>query len=143
MRAKLPTYMLPQHYVEVDSIPLLPNGKIDRKALPVPSEAHTGRPRTLIGPRTDTEVAVAEIWKRLLGIEHVSVNDNFFDLGGHSLLAAQAVHEIEKRLGVRVGVRHMVMETLAQIASGAAPLVPDTSSEPVRRGGWLRRLTGR
>jgi amino acid adenylation domain-containing protein len=74
----------------------------------------------VVAPRTDAEAAVVEVWKSLLGVEQVSVTDNFFDLGGHSLLAMRAVIEIEKRLGLRLNVRRLIFESLAQIAGGAS-----------------------
>ncbi|MCV6070507.1 phosphopantetheine-binding protein, partial [Escherichia coli] len=85
----------------LEAIPLLPNGKIDRKALPAPpSAARSTAAASLVPPTTAAEIAIAEVWQRLLGIEHVSCSDNFFDLGGHSLLAMRAASDIEARLGV-------------------------------------------
>jgi len=122
LRANLPEYMLPQHVVFLDAIPLLPNGKTNRHALPVPSsQADALDDRSIVAPRNDAEQAVADIWKSLIGVDRVGVNDNFFDLGGHSLLAMRAVIEIEKRLGVRLNVRRLIFETLAQVAGGATP----------------------
>jgi amino acid adenylation domain-containing protein len=142
LRALLPEYMLPQHCVELAELPRLPNGKVDRNALPPPSvaaldaDAHRG----FDAPSGSAEIAVAGIWSELLGIDKVGRGDNFFDLGGHSLLAIRAVAEIDRRLGLRVHVRRMMFETVAQIAtgtpSGAAP-----TQLPAPRG-WLHRLTG-
>ncbi|WP_259376937.1 phosphopantetheine-binding protein [Caldimonas thermodepolymerans] len=137
--------MLPQHYVQLQAIPLLPNGKIDRKALPAPTEASADASapvRDAAAPRTPAEAAVAEIWKRLLGIEHVSPSDNFFDLGGHSLLAMRAVGEMEAALGSRIPVRRLIFETLAQLAETSTTTEPprhartaDTPRKP-----WFNRL---
>ena len=107
------------------------------------------------------EQTVAAIWCRLLQIEGVHPQDNFFDLGGHSLLAAQASVEIEAALGFEVGVPRLVMESLSQVARPSAgtvptddacdwddpasrqtPPVPDLPAPPPRRGFW-RRLLGR
>jgi len=129
LRAVLPEYMLPQHVVFLEAIPLLPNGKTDRNALPAPSTPASSTPdRTIVAPRNEAESVVADIWKSLLGVPHVSITDNFFDLGGHSLLAMRAVIELEKRLGVRLNVRRLIFETLAQIASSAAPQEPALAS---------------
>lgn len=125
LRGNLPEYMMPQHIVFLEAIPLLPNGKTDRHALPVPATtvAATAR-RDVVAPRTEAEAAVVEVWKALLGVDQVSVTDNFFDLGGHSLLAMRAVIEIEKRLGLRLNVRRLIFESLAQIAGGATDGAP-------------------
>ena len=100
LRGDLPEYMLPQHIVFLDAIPLLPNGKTNRHALPVPTVAVASAVRRdVVEPRNAAEATMVDIWKSLLGLDQVSVTDNFFDLGGHSLLAMRAVIEIEKRLG--------------------------------------------
>ncbi|RZI83555.1 MAG: amino acid adenylation domain-containing protein, partial [Rubrivivax sp.] len=124
LRAHLPDYMLPQHYVKLDSIPLLPNGKVNRHALPVPTETLTTSSKGFVAPSSAAQLAVAEVWKRLLDISDVSVTDNFFDLGGHSLLAMRAVNEINRQLGSHLTVRQMIFETLGQLASAAAPNTP-------------------
>ena len=144
LRLSLPDYMLPQHIVPIDCMPLLPNGKIDRKALPVPSESSPA----LVAPAKRkklgaAEHAVAEIWQDLLGIDDVRADDNFFDLGGHSLLAMRVVMEIEKRLGLRVGVRRLIYESLAQIAATPNDALPDASKLVPSRMGLLSRVLGR
>jgi Acyl-CoA synthetases (AMP-forming)/AMP-acid ligases II len=151
LRQSLPEYMLPQHYVQLQAIPLLPNGKIDRKALPAPTEASADASapvRDAAAPRTPAEAAVAEIWKRLLGIEHVSPSDNFFDLGGHSLLAMRAVGEMEAALGSRIPVRRLIFESPradrglhgARSRTAAPALVAGPpASQPSRAGTRVRR----
>ena len=105
-----------------------------------------------MAPRNPAEATIAEIWARLIGIEAVSVTDNFFDLGGHSLLAMRAVIEIEKALGVRLNVRRLIFETLGQIAGSiaapaadappdvAAALPPAASGAGKSRGLWGRLI---
>ena len=136
LRRVLPDYMVPQHVVQLHTLPRLPNGKVDRKALPAP-EAASGR--EFVAPRTRAEIAIAEVWRAVLGADRIGVTDNFFDLGGHSLLAANAVVLIERALGVRVTVRQMVYDSLASIASTAEREMP--AAKP-GQGGWLRRLLG-
>jgi len=142
LRLKLPEYMLPQRFVEVEMIPTLPNGKVDRKGLPPPTDAYAVSPGGFVAPRTDAEIAIAEIWKRLLVIEQVSATDNFFDLGGHSLLATRAVNEIKKKLNIPASVPRLLMETLAQIAYGVDLSALPEPRIPAKRKGWLERLTG-
>jgi amino acid adenylation domain-containing protein len=97
-RRLLPEHMIPQHFVSLETVPLTPSGKVDRKSLPAPD----GRSRSSGGytaPDTDLERSLAEIWRRLLKIDRVGIDESFFDLGGHSLLAVQLVHAIEAELG--------------------------------------------
>jgi amino acid adenylation domain-containing protein len=140
LRRQVPEYMVPQHVVVLGEIPLLPNGKIDRASLPMPTEAAVVRDASFWVPRTDTEVAMAQIWERLLDIDRVSTTDNFFDLGGHSLLAMRAVSEIHKALGVRIGVRRLVFETLGQLAAGFEAPPGDTRPVKLPKPGTMRYL---
>ena len=115
LREKLPEYMVPQHFVEMDSFPLTPNGKIDRRALPPPIS--TGRPSVEAAvPGTESEIILANIWKELIGVAQVGLHDNFFELGGHSLLAIQAIARIKKALGVQIGPRKLLLNNLFQVA---------------------------
>jgi acyl-coenzyme A synthetase/AMP-(fatty) acid ligase len=117
LRARLPEYMLPQHIVRLNELPLLPNGKIDRNALPRPvSDVLTTPDHRAVKLRTPEEVAIAEIWSSLLGADDISPVDNFFDLGGHSLLAMRAVLGMREKLGWNVAPSRLVYETLGQIA---------------------------
>ncbi|HEX3140478.1 MAG TPA: amino acid adenylation domain-containing protein, partial [Rhizobacter sp.] len=102
LRLSLPEYMLPQHVVQIDGIPLLPNGKINRQALPPPVEAADSHDLVHEGAGNDTEMAMAEIWQSLLGVARVGVTDNFFELGGHSMLVLRLMVQIEKRFGRKV-----------------------------------------
>lgn len=95
----LPEYMVPSAWVFVEALPRTPNGKIDRRALRVPSDLATPA-RT--APRGETEERLAGIWRDLLGVEEVGVEDDFFDLGGHSLLASQAAGRIGRIFGVEL-----------------------------------------
>lgn len=92
----LPDYMLPSAFVAMESLPLGPSGKLDRKALPAP--VMTVHEIHYVGPRTPTEKALADLWCKALKLERVGVHDNFFDLGGHSLLAIQLGMQIRDRL---------------------------------------------
>jgi acyl carrier protein len=111
--------MLPQHFVAIAAVPLLPNGKTNRQALPLPVEPIASRAAAEV-PLTALERAVAEVWEELLGVAQVGLRDNFFDLGGHSLLAVRAVAAIENRLGIKLNARRLVFESLAQLTAGEA-----------------------
>lgn len=99
----LPSYMVPGDFVILRKFPLLPNGKIDRKALPKPNENHLENKNQAL-PKTETEKLIAEVWKAVLEIESVGLNDDFFDLGGHSLLAVQVMTRLEKETGVKLPI---------------------------------------
>ncbi|KAK3805040.1 MAG: syringopeptin synthetase b [Benniella sp.] len=98
----LPEYMIPAAIVRLDSIPINPNGKLDRKALPVPDNDVFAR-QMYEKPQGETEIAVAKIWAELLHLDHVSRTDNFFALGGHSLLAIQMIERL-RRIGLSLAV---------------------------------------
>jgi amino acid adenylation domain-containing protein len=101
----LPEHMIPSAFVFLDSMPVAPNGKIDRRALP---ELDTMRPELCVpyvAPVTPVEEVLAKIWADVLGLDRVGIHDNFFDLGGHSLHATQVVSRVRRDLGVEVSLR--------------------------------------
>src|SRR6478736_3688267 len=103
LAAKLPEYMVPAAYVQLKSLPLTANGKLDRRALPAPdTDAYTVREYE--APVGELETKLAEIWAEVLEVERVGRCDNFFDLGGHSLLAVRMVSQVRQILGVEVAV---------------------------------------
>ncbi|HEY9657256.1 MAG TPA: amino acid adenylation domain-containing protein, partial [Allocoleopsis sp.] len=102
LKDKLPDYMIPSAFVLMQSLPLTPNGKIDRRAFPAPDRAQTQQEDHFIAPRTPTEIAIAEIWKQVLGLQTASIYDNFFELGGHSLLAVQIISRIRSTFGIEL-----------------------------------------
>ncbi|EYU13214.1 non-ribosomal peptide synthetase, partial [Photorhabdus aegyptia] len=112
----LPDYMVPAAFVRLDAFPLTPNGKLDRQALPAPSEEAFAR-QVYETPQGETEIALAAIWCELLGIRQISRYDNFFALGGHSLLAVRMVERL-CNLGLTLAVRDLfqspVLSELAQ-----------------------------
>ncbi|MFL6336275.1 MAG: amino acid adenylation domain-containing protein [Pyrinomonadaceae bacterium] len=105
LASSLPEYMLPAAFVFLDSMPLTPSGKLNRRALPEPGGASTAAAAAFVAPRTPVEESLAKIWCELLGLERVGVYDNFFDLGGHSLLATQLVSHIREELHAELQVR--------------------------------------
>jgi natural product biosynthesis luciferase-like monooxygenase protein len=95
----LPDYMVPAAFVAMDSFPLTPNKKVDRKALPAPTEGTAQQVAEYVAPENTVEQDIAAIWSRILGVQNIGSRDNFFGLGGHSLLAVQAHREIRQKLG--------------------------------------------
>jgi amino acid adenylation domain-containing protein len=122
---RLPEYMVPSVFVALEALPLSPNGKVDRKALPVPTLAR--REEEIVAPRTPTEEALAAIWKELLNLERVGVEDRFFELGGHSLLATQVLARVKQTFGVEISL-HEVFRT--PTIAGLAALVDARAVEP-------------
>jgi amino acid adenylation domain-containing protein len=99
LRERLPAYMVPGRFAVLSSLPLTPNGKADRKRLPKLAELERPAAASRVAPRDDVEQALAEIWRDVLGIEELGVDDDFFDLGGHSLLASFMMTRIKARFG--------------------------------------------
>ncbi|WP_433527967.1 amino acid adenylation domain-containing protein [Micromonospora sp. CA-263727] len=141
---RLPEYMIPSAFVFLDALPLTPNDKVDRKALPAPDLLRPSLRTPYEPPRDDLQRALAEIWGELLRVDGVSVHDDFFELGGHSLLATQVISRMRARLGVDVSLRDLFEQpTVATLAGwltarGPGPADPaPTAVEPVTRGGDL------
>ncbi len=105
LRTKLPAYMVPSTLMFLETWPLTPNGKIDRKALPAPSVQRPENTAVFSAPGSPTEEAVARVWREILGRTRIGRHDNFFDLGGHSLLAAQVVSRLNQALQAALTVR--------------------------------------
>ncbi|MEH1980819.1 MAG: amino acid adenylation domain-containing protein [Nostoc sp.] len=99
---QLPDYMIPSAFVEMASFPLTPNGKVNRRALPEPTTSRPELGQTFVAPRNPTEEILAGIWRDVLGLEQVGIDDNFFDLGGHSLLATQVIALTRKAFGIEL-----------------------------------------
>nr|WP_233567733.1 condensation domain-containing protein [Cohnella faecalis] len=117
----LPQYMIPSFFVRVEQMPLTPNGKLDRKALPSP-EGTLERGTVYEAPRNALEETLANIWQGVLGVSAIGITDNFFELGGHSLKATTLVSRIHKELNVQVPLREVfqspTIKELAQAIRG-------------------------
>ncbi|MEV6598631.1 amino acid adenylation domain-containing protein [Actinoplanes sp. NPDC051346] len=123
LAARLPEAMVPAFYVPLAELPVTPNGKLDRRALPAPGPGDGVRAAVFTPPSGPVAELIAGVWAELLGVPRISADDDFFALGGHSLLAAQAVARIAARLGVELGVRSAfaapVLRDLAELAAAA------------------------
>ncbi|HEX5736602.1 MAG TPA: phosphopantetheine-binding protein, partial [Blastocatellia bacterium] len=106
LREKLPDYMVPTAFVKLDKLPMTPNGKVDRKALPA-YKAESGAGATEGRQASEVEQVVAGIWKEVLGVEEVGIEENFFEVGGHSLLATQVMARVREAFGVEMELRRM------------------------------------
>ncbi|RCJ25078.1 hypothetical protein A6770_28095 [Nostoc minutum NIES-26] len=116
LSSKLPLYMVPQAFVILEALPLTPNRKVDRRALPAP-DLYSDRLDRYVAPRTPVEEMLAQIWAQVLKVEQVGVHDNFFEIGGHSLLATQLVSRIRNTFQVELPLRSLfAAPTVAQLA---------------------------
>jgi len=113
----LPDYMIPQHFVKLDDMPLTLSGKINRIALPqlVDSKSSHLSDRSL--PVTENETYLADIWKNVLGLSDVHLTDNFYELGGHSLLTVKLLSQIKKDTNIDIDPKTIMLNTLEQIAA--------------------------
>jgi amino acid adenylation domain-containing protein len=116
LKSKLPDYMIPSVWVELEAFPLTPNGKCDRNSLPIPDS--TIAQESYLAPRTFTEKILANIWQEVLNLPQIGINDNFFDLGGHSLLATQVISKIRQTLSIDLPLRYLFeLSTLEELAT--------------------------
>jgi acyl carrier protein len=97
VRTTLPEYMVPQHFIEIDAIPLTPVGKVNKQALPSPESPDLQGGNEYVAPSTDTEKKLAQIWQQIISLSQIGIHDNFFDIGGHSLLAVEIFAGIKKK----------------------------------------------
>jgi amino acid adenylation domain-containing protein len=116
---KLPDYMVPSVFALLDEMPITPNGKADRNALPEPEQLRIQPEDSYETPRNTVEETLVEMWAEALGIERVGIHDNFFDLGGHSLLVTQLNSRVKERFQIEIALRSMfespTVATLAQL----------------------------
>lgn len=125
--------MLPTSYIVLDSLPVTPNGKIDRRALPDPAEWMVPQVQSLAAPRTATEHALADIWQTLLGLSQIDITANFFTLGGHSLLATQVINRVRQTWAIDLPVRVLFEQpTIAALAHLIDQTQTDTTFLPIQ-----------
>ncbi|HVE93039.1 MAG TPA: amino acid adenylation domain-containing protein, partial [Actinomycetota bacterium] len=139
LSAKLPSYMVPAAFVVMDALPLSPNGKVDRRALPAPE--HVPDSDSHVEPRNATERVLAGMWSEVLGVTQVGALADFFDLGGHSLLATQLVSRIRTVFKVELPLRR-VFET-PTLEAQAAQIDTLLESAPARKVPELKPLPRR
>lgn len=124
LKKKLPNYMIPSTFVILKALPITPNGKVDRRALPEPYRAHPELEKGFVAPRTSTEEVLAAIWAEVLGLKQVGVHDNFFELGGHSLQTIQLVSKISVAMHLNLSVKLLFSHpTIAELADALENLL--------------------
>ena len=118
LKERLPEYMIPSAFVYLDALPLTSHGKIDRRALPAPDSERPALAEAFIAPRTPAEKSLASIWTKLLGINRIGINDDYFELGGDSLLATQLVSQVRSVFEVELPLVELFRHpTLAEMAT--------------------------
>jgi amino acid adenylation domain-containing protein len=141
LRERLPEYAVPGAFVLLPELPLNPNGKVDRKALPPPGQERAPEGDGFVAPRDGPERRLCRIWEELLGTRPVGVRDNFFDLGGHSLLAVRLFTRVEqefrRHLPLATLFRGPTVEELARALAGGEAPGPWSCLVPLQPGGTL------
>ncbi|MBI5032799.1 MAG: amino acid adenylation domain-containing protein, partial [Chloroflexi bacterium] len=118
LRTRLPSHMIPSAFVMLAQLPRLPNGKVDRRTLPMPEQTDWGITSQYVAPRMPTEEILAGIWAQVLNVERIGIHDNFFDLGGHSLVATRVVARVLDAFQIELPLRSLFeMPTVAQLAT--------------------------
>jgi amino acid adenylation domain-containing protein len=126
LRSKLPDYLIPAAFVTIESLPLTANGKVDRRALPVPDIDLQAAIDKFVAPRNEVELQLTKIWERVLGVQPIGIRSNFFELGGHSLMAVKLFNEIEKSFGKVILLTTLFhAQTIEALAQILAPNKPD------------------
>ena len=142
LKEKLPDYMMPAVFVPLAALPLMPNGKVNRSALPEPGRTRSEPGRAFVAPRNPLELQITSLWEEVLGIRPIGVTDNFFELGGHSLAAVRLFALIERRLGKKVPLATVfqgaTVEHLAKILAQYAQAPSHSSLVAIQPGGNRR-----
>jgi acyl-coenzyme A synthetase/AMP-(fatty) acid ligase/acyl carrier protein len=130
LKERLPDYMIPSAFVYLDELPLTSHGKIDRRALPAPDAERPALAEAFLAPQTPTEKSLASIWTKLLDINRVGINDNYFELGGDSLLATQLVSQVRGVFEVELPLVELFRHpTLAELAASIEEAIIEQMEE--------------
>ncbi len=128
LQAHLPRYMIPQYYIQLPVLPYTPNGKIDRKALPMPTLEHIEE--NIVAPETDTEIKLLKLFKEVTHIDNISTIDSFFDIGGDSLSAINLSAKIQSEFNVQLFVRDILeRSSIKDLASFIDSILEEQTSE--------------
>lgn len=145
LRATLPEFMVPSHFVALPDLPRTPNLKIDRKALPSPEQAAAASSKEIESAENETEDVILSIWREALGTDAVGVEDNFFDSGGHSILAVKVHRQICDRLSVDLQITDLFRFTTVRAlgrhleVGKSAPTAAQQAAERAKQRRMLRR----
>ena len=134
LQQQLPDYAIPSTFVMLEALPFMPNGKLDRQALPAIAAFHVQRETSFVAPRTPEENLLTEIWSKVLGVERVGIEDNFFELGGDSILSIQIIARANQA-GLRLKPMQLFQhQTIAKLAAAADKTPPIQSEQRLITG---------
>jgi natural product biosynthesis luciferase-like monooxygenase protein len=147
LRAQLPEYMIPVAFVVLAELPLTPNRKTDRKALPAPQQQAAATSEHKEAPESETDQAIAKVWKDVLGRDEVGLDDNFFDLGGHSLLVVRTHRQLQEALGRPLALTDLyrfptIRKFSTFLAEGASGDTKKAGARGAKRREAMRRRVG-
>ena len=132
LQERLPEYMMPAAFVPLERMPLTPNGKLDRRALPAPGSAAAAPNRGYVAPRSELERQLAQVWEEVLGVRPVGVTDNFFELGGYSLLALRLMARVNQQFGCEISLQNLLRtETVEAMAEFVGRPAGEASQSPL------------
>ena len=134
LKQTLPEFMLPAQFVSLDTFPLTPNNKIDRKALPAPEFIEQKPDKAYTPPSNNTQQTIATIWQTLLNVPRLGLHDNFFEMGGHSLLAVQAHREMCSTLKKEISITDMFRFPTIQSLADYLQQSTETAAQPSQNG---------
>lgn len=145
LRERLPEYMIPSAFVQLERLPQTPNGKVDRRALPEPAEAYESA--AYVAPQTEVERIIAGIWQELFGMGQISVDSNFFELGGHSLIMVRVHSRLREALRREIPLidlfRYPTISSLAKSLSSEQATDDNASQQITERAGRQRAAADR
>ncbi|HEU4768434.1 MAG TPA: non-ribosomal peptide synthetase, partial [Pyrinomonadaceae bacterium] len=127
---RLPEYMIPALFITLEALPLLPNGKVNRRALPVPDSSRPELRREFAPPENPTQARLVELWMNVLSLNRVGIHDDFFELGGDSILATRLVSRVRRAFGVELQLRELFWKPTV---SDLAPLIEDLLIEQLEK----------
>ncbi len=132
LRQRLPAYMVPAHFVQLEQFPLTPSGKINRRALPVPEKLDVVRAAPYVAANSELQKRLVRVWEEVLGVSPIGIHDNFFELGGHSLLALRLVAAMHKETAVKIPLPRLFQEgTIAALAAYISDPTAESSLSPL------------
>ena len=142
LQTHLPYYMIPSVFVPLDTLPLMPNGKVDHRALLTSMPSEEPLKEGFVAPRDSLELQLAQIWEEVLEVHPVGVQDNFFDLGGHSLLAVRLMARIQQKIGKTLSLvtlfQSPTVENLASLFRQQSETQPQSPLIPIQPAGSQR-----